>query len=67
MQRMRLRMKRIVLNADATRCDEIGDALRNTDCAECYEIGEIVRNATRWRNTDCAECGMRRDRRDSAE
>ena len=62
MQRIRLCVKRIVRsaeqrrNADATRCDEIGEALRNRDCAECYEIGEIVRNATRWRNTDCAEC-----------
>ncbi len=54
-------------NADATRCDEIGEALRNTDCAECDEIGEIVRNATRWReiqivlNAECDEtrlCGI---------
>ena len=50
-------------NADATRCDEIGEALRNTDCAECDEIGEIVRNATRWReiqivlNAECDEIG----------
>ena len=57
MQRIRLCVKRIVRNAeqrrnaDATRCDEIGEALRNRDCAECYEIGEIVRNATRWRNS----------------
>ncbi len=54
---VRLCLKRIVRNAeqrpnaDATRCDEIGEALRNRDCAECYEIGEIVRNATRWRNS----------------
>ena len=58
---MSLCMNRIVLNAecelcgmrnaDAQRCDEIGEALRNTDCADCYEIGEIMRNATRWRNS----------------